>query len=279
MVAGFGALLWGSGAAMAGTGDHPGFGTMLYVSGITLFTIGFGDVTPRDALGRFLSVAEGATGFTFLAIIISYLPTIFSVFAQRETEITLLDARAGSPPSAIELLSRLGLGEERGLDELLREWERWSAEVLESHLSYPVLSFFRSQHENQSWLAALTLVLDACSLVIVGIGGPTNLFRSHQARLTFAMARHAVGDLSQILRADPEALRPDRLPPADLAQLRARLDDAGMPLRGGSDADQQLTALRNLYQPYVCAMSRESMLALPSWIPDENHPDDWETTA
>jgi hypothetical protein len=252
---------------------------MLYLSGTTFFTVGFGDVTPRGGLGRFLCVTEGATGFSFLAIIISYLPTIFTAFAQRETEITLLDARAGSPPSAIELLRRLGPGEARGLDELLREWERWSADVLESQLSYPVLSFFRSQHENQSWLSALTLMLDACSLVIVGIAGPTGPFPCRQARLTFAMARHTVGDLSQILRADPEAPGPDRLSPYELAQLRLKLAAAGMPLRDGPDADRQLAALRRLYEPYVSSMARRLMLALPPWLPDENHPDDWETTA
>src|SRR6202011_4626107 len=97
------------------------------------------------------------------------------------------------------------------LEQLLRDWERWSAELLESHVSYPVLCYFRSQHDNQSWLGALTAILDTCTLVIHGVGGSAGW----QAQLTFAMARHAIVDLAQILSTPPLPPRPDRLPPAD----------------------------------------------------------------
>jgi len=125
-------------------------------------------------------------GFGFLALVIGYLPVLYQSFSRRELNITLLDARAGSPPSAEELLRGVGADHEE-LTALLAEWERWGAEVLESHLSYPVLSYYRSQHDNQSWLAALTTVLDASALVMVGIEGAC----ARQASLTFAMARHA----------------------------------------------------------------------------------------
>jgi hypothetical protein len=100
---------------------------------------------------------------------------------------------------------------------LLYDWERWSAELLETHLSYPVLAYFRSQHTNQSWLAALTAILDTCALIMAGMNdGPTR-----QAQLTFAMARHAVGDLAQIFaRSRQPVLAPDRLPPSSLTALR-----------------------------------------------------------
>ena len=149
-------------------------------------------------------MCEAGMGFAFLAVVIGYLPTIYSAFSRREIEISLLDARAGSPPSAAELLTRTLSSVDRGtLDRLLHDWERWAAEVLESHLSYPVLSFYRSQHSNQSWLGALTVILDATALVIAGIDGVS----SEQARWTFKMARHAVVDLAQVVNAHYDPLR------------------------------------------------------------------------
>jgi hypothetical protein len=165
-------------------------------------------------------VLEAGLGFGFLGMVIGYLPTIYSSFSRREVEISLLDARAGSPPTAAELLARFGKTRDQAvLDEILREWERWSAELLESHLSYPPLSFFRSQHSNQSWLGALTTILDASSLIIAGIDD----VRSDQAKLTFAMARHAVVDLAQVVyaRYDPDV--PERLPAEEMTLLREML--------------------------------------------------------
>src|SRR5262249_34294585 len=153
---------------------------------------------------------------------------IYQGFSRREMNISLLDARAGSPPSAAELLRRHGRNME-DLERLLHEWERWSADLMETHLSYPVLCYYRSQHDNQSWLAALTTILDACALVIVGIDGAP----ARQARLTFAMARHAVVDLAQIFNVRPRASEPDRLLPDDLMQLRAILSAAVINLRDG----------------------------------------------
>lgn len=280
LVAGFALVIWGAGGAVTGVHGRDSLGAILYMSGITFFTVGFGDITPHGALGRLLSVAEGATGFSFLAVIIGYLPTIFTSFAQRETATVLLDARAGSPPTAVEFLRRLG-PEEGGaaVNRSLGEWERWSADLLESHLSYPMLSFFRSQHERQSWLATLTLILDVSTLVIVGAGTEAGEFSRQEARLTFAMARHAAGDLCQVMQSPPRDNRPSRLAPGDLDHLRARLAAAGVFLRGGQEAEQQLTALRALYEPYVDALSARVLMKLPSWLPAPDAADDWETTA
>src|SRR2546425_2045382 len=140
-------------------------GPALYLSGTTFFTLGLGDVVPTGALPRALAVIEAGTGFAFLAIVIGYLPVVYQAFSRREVTVSLLDARAGSPPSAAELLRRHA-GNTDALDHLLRDWELWSAELLESHLSYPVLSYYRSQHDNQSWLSALTTVLDASAVIM-----------------------------------------------------------------------------------------------------------------
>ena len=138
-------------------------------SGTTFFTLGYGDLVPTGTWGRALSVAEAGIGFGFLAVMISYLPVLYQAFSRREVTISMLDARAGSPPTAGEFLRRIGEAPcpaaRRFVGRtLLTDWERWAAEVLESHLSYPVLSYYRSQHDNQSWLATLTMILDTSSL-------------------------------------------------------------------------------------------------------------------
>src|SRR5262249_39624477 len=123
-------------------------GAYLYFSGTTFFTLGYGDVLPTSPLGRGLGVLEAGLGFGFLAVVISYLPVVYQACSRREITISLLDARAGSPPTAGELLRRLGAARElAAAGPLLAEWERWAAELLESHLSYPVLRYYRSQHD------------------------------------------------------------------------------------------------------------------------------------
>jgi len=216
LVFGFALLHASLGSAINPPQSNHGFPTDLYLSGTTLFTLGMGDVTPATPLARALTVIEAGMGFGFLAIVIGYLPVIYQSFSRREVNISLLDARAGSPPTAAELLRRHT--HDHGMEalaELLREWERWSADLLESHLSYPVLAYFRSQHNNQSWLAALTTILDTSALTIVGIEGSCQ----RQAELTFAMARHAVVDLAQIFSTPPRDLQFDRLPPDELRRL------------------------------------------------------------
>ncbi len=279
LVLGFALVQWGLGSPLASPGGRAGFGTVVYLSGVTFFTLGYGDVVPLTADGRAVAVLEVATGFSFLALIIGYLPVIYQAFSRREANITLLDARAGSPPSAGELLRRHAEhNDAAALDRLLQDWERWSAELLESHLSYPVLSFFRSQHDHLSWLASLTVILDTCALLIVGLDSTDGSISSRQARLTFAMSRHVVGDLSQLLYAVPRAPQPERLPPEAALRLRELLATADIPLRGGDDADRWLTELRGLYEPYVNALAERLLFTLPSWLPSAAA-DDWQTTA
>ena len=254
------------------------FGTYLYLSGSTFFTLGYGDVTPLSPWGRAIEVIEAGTGFGLLAIVIGYLPVLYQSFSRRESNISLLDARAGSPSSAAELVRRHNTaGKMDDLTPLLHEWERWSAELLESHLSYPVLCYFRSLHDNQSWLAALTTVLDTCALVMVGVDGASEW----QARLTFAMARHAVVDIAQIFSTAPRTVDccATRLPPEDLARLRDIFASSGVNLRAGAEAEQQLLKLRTMYEPYVMALSEFLMMPLPPWILPPDSIDNWKTSA
>ena len=276
LIGGFALLLWSLDAQMAATGGDAGFGTALYGSGTTFFTLGIGDVLPHTALGRLLVVLEAGLGFAFLALIISYIPVLTQAFSQREVNVSLLDARAGSPPSAVELLRRhVGADFTVALEQLLIEGERWSAQLLESHLSYPILAYYRSQHQEQSWLAGLTTILDVAALLLVGIdGAPTR-----RARLAFAMARHAAADLSHILDARPQAAASGRLSAADLTQLRAMLAQAGVPLREGPEADAILAHLRQMHEPFVGALADWLLMPLPPWLPPPGATDVWKVTA
>ena len=276
MIFAFAGLHWALGTRLAPPGRSPDFWTYLYMSGTDYFTLGLGDVTAAQGPGRALTVLEAGLGFGFLAIVIGYFPVLYQAFSRREVNIVLLDARAGSPASALELLRHFSVT--RSLDQvdpLLHECERWTAELLESHISYPVLSYFRSQHDNQSWLGAITTVLDACALAMAGIGETS----SRQAQLTFAMARHAVVDIAQILRRPPSAPEPDRLPPDGFARLREELAAIGLDLAGDGDAVARLNHLRGMYEPYVNALAEYLAMRLPEWAPEHRATHNWETSA
>jgi hypothetical protein len=276
LIVGFALLYWAPGNEIRTPDGQAGFTTCLYFSGTTFFTLGLGDVSPNTTIARTLVVLEGGMGFAFLALVISYLPALNQSFSRREVSISLLDARAGSPPTAAEILRRhfqYSAGD--SLTQLLHEWERWSAELLESHLSYPVLVYFRSQHDNQSWLAALTAILDTCSFVISSLEGKS----VRQAQLTFAMARHVVVDLALVLHTPPHETESDRLPAADLAALQSFLKKEGMTLQEGAEANRRLNELRRTYEPYVHAMSKRLRLSLPPWISESGRADNWQVSA
>ena len=277
LVIAFGMMQYGAGSAVniaVGTGSS--FLTDIYLSGTTFFTLGLGDVVPRSGIARFLVVTEAGFGFGFLAAVIGYLPFIYGAFGRRETNIVLLDARAGTPPTAGELLRRYGYpGGKESLRLLLQDWERWAAELLESHLSYPVLAYFRSQHDNQSWIGSLTAILDVCALAIARMEGGCG----KQAELTFAIARHAVVDLCQIFNATPRPPETDRLPPEILEKIRTKLGEHGMTLIATPEAEQRLLELRRMYEPYVNALAIHLNHFLPPWIPDHKSKDNWQTTA
>ena len=276
LITGFALLHWGLGTGLHGADGRAGPGPDFYLSGTTFFTLGFGDVTPVDPLGRALAVVEAGLGFGFLAVVISYLPVLYQAFSGREVTISLLDARAGSPPTAGQLLIRLARGRNiAALGRFLEEWERWAAQVLESHLSFPMLSYYRSQHDNQSWLAALTVVLDASALVLSVVEGAD----VYQAGLTFAMARHVVVDLAQVYRVPPIEPESDRLPDGRLRRLREELGAAGLDLREGIEADRALAELRGMYEPFVAALSRHFSLELPPLLPEAAIVDNWQTSA
>jgi hypothetical protein len=273
LILGFACVQYGLGEHLTLANEKITFGKVVYLSGETFFTLGYGDITPNNTAARALAVLEAGMGFAFLGVVIGYLPVVYNSFAAREIEISLLDARAGSPPTAAEFLGRLGCcPEQTVLDEIFRDWERWCADLLSSHISYPVLVFFRSQHPNQSWVSALTAMLDVTSLIMTGVGG----IHPDQAKLTFAMARHAAVDLSQVVNAQYSPHDPERLTDENLASLRTDLAKHGVALSLGGDATERLTELRLLYEPYLQALSRRLLMPLPQWVPTDHKKDNWQ---
>jgi hypothetical protein len=274
LVLGYACLQWALGSHLRFV-RPVSFGEDLYFSAASLVSSGTSGLAADTTAARLVQVIDAASGLAVLGIVIGYLPALFQAFSQREATVSQLDARAGSPPSAGRLVAR---STRRGgwpeLIDYLREWETWVAELMETHLAYPVLAFFRSQHVNQSWLASLCTVLDSCALTVaaapVGTVDP--------ARFTFAIARHAVVDLSYSFRVAGDA-SDERLSDEDFAQLLTGLREGGVELGATpEEIHARLTHMRGLYEPYVHTLARTLELALPPWIAPESASDNWRTT-
>jgi hypothetical protein len=276
MIFGFSLIYYALGNPFNDASHRLGFLSGLYVSGTSFFTLGLGDVIPRGEPARALITIEGGTGFGFLAIVMGYFPVLYGAFSRREVSISLLDARAGSPPTAAELMRRHTFdGAQNALATLLSEWERWSAELLESHISYTLLCYFRSQHTNQSWISALTAILDTSALLIAGVQG----HEARQAQLTFAMARHALVDLAQVFSLKPKQNLTDRLPRERYEQLYQLLCRSGVSVCRDGASYERLRDLRALYEGYAASLSDHLCMPLPPWMTEQPHKDNWLTVA
>ena len=269
LIVGFAMIQWGLEAKGIRAQTLSEFGIELYMSGVTFFTLGYGDVTPHTPLTRTVSVVEAGVGFGLLAVVISYLPVLYQTFSRREIRILQLVIRTGSPPTAGELLYRYcqALNTEEMI-LLLREWEIWSAELLESYQSYPVLAFYRSQQESQSWLVALTVILDTCALVNLGFQGNPSWQKPlrWQAQLTFTMARRAIVNLARSINVVPSPLTRNRLSKEQWACLCACLASVGTPLSEGEIVEAKLSELVYQYEPYVNSLSKLLLVSLPPWF-------------
>jgi hypothetical protein len=272
LIVAFGLMGW----ALQPSTQHPAspLTEQIYLSGVTFFTLGYGDVVPHSAAARFAAVAEAGIGLGFIAVVIGYLPVLYQLFARREAHVILLDGRAGSPPTATTMLTRHAeAGGLASLNELLREWETWGAELLESHLSYPMLVFYRSQHDNQSWLAALTAIMDSCALIMVGVEDLPPL----QARMTFTMARQVVVEMARSLGVSPSRYAGvDRLPHEMYDRMLEEFQSAGLRWNGGPEARDLLASLRATYEPLLDGLGLRLMLPLTAWIAADDSADHWQ---
>lgn len=261
LVGGYGAILWGLRGGLAPS-IHS-FGTALYFAGTSLTTIGFGDITGRTVGTRFFSLAAAATGLALFSVITAYLFALFGAFQARETFVVMLGARAGTPPSGVNLLSIAGYSRTTDdLDRVFVEGQRWSAQLMESLLAYPVLSYFRSSHDYQSWIGTLGTLLDAATLKITTVDGADG-----QARILYNVGRHATTDLSSHLSVPAIAQTPG-LERAEFDRAYDRLAHAGYALYDRDGAWSRFSSMRADYAPRLNALARFFDIPPLQWIGD-----------
>src|SRR5256885_4244170 len=264
LVLGFGFIFYGLRDYL-----HPsidGFQTALYFAGTSVLTIGFGDIVATSGPTRLLALVAGGTGLGTIALAISFLFSLYASFQRREILIVTLDARAGAPPSGVSLLESMAKYDM--MDELPRlfaDWVQWGAEVLDSHLAYPVLAYFRSSHDNESWVSALGAVLDASTLLLTTVvDGPHG-----PAKMMFAMGTHLVEDLSRFFRIardhDPGVER------YEFDQARERLAAAGWALLGAEESGVAFSRLRTQYAVQLNNMAKWWAAPPTQWIGDRSY--------
>ena len=269
VIVAFAMLQWAAGLRVDGAGSS--FANAAYFSAASFFTLGSGE--PANLSSKYLMVLEAGTGFSFLGLVIGYLPVLYQSFSSRELGILLLDARAGSPPSAAELLLRRGCDPEK-LEQRLADWEEWALDLLQTHLSYPMLAYYRSLHANQSWLAALTVVTDVSALVAVSVDGDLR----RQAQFTFAAGRHALVHTASVFHRRPCRPQTERLPAADFSRLCNCLSTGRAPVQLDCVAAAELAKLREMYEPYAHALGAYFLMALPPWLPSGAAFENWQIT-
>jgi hypothetical protein len=241
-----------------------GFGALFYMSASTFLTLGLGDVTSADPIGRLFIILESGTGYLFLGLIITYMPTLEQAYGAREVGNLLIHSRAGRPPGAIKFLHRYTTPDHLELLRgNLREAERWMAEILQSHLSHPVLSFYRAQRWGQSWLISLTIVLDTCALLIVGGDGAA----AEQARLTYRMGLRLLGDLTDALGFAAEPRCQGRLTEAEVPALLDAIAATAIPWTLEPRETARLLRLVRRYEIALVPLSEWLVIRLPGWVP------------
>jgi hypothetical protein len=267
MILAFALIYLGLGPRFQAAAGPVDFGTLLYMSGSTFLTLGLGDVTSADPIGRLFILLEAASGYTFLALIITYMPLLDQAFGAREVGNLLIHSRAGNPPGAIRLLRRyVRTDVSEVLRGNLREAERWMAQTLQSHLSHSVLSFYRAQRLGQSWLVSVATILDSCALLIAGgVGLP-----AEQARLTYLIGVRLLEDLTEAVGITVDPRCRGRLTEDDLPALVAASEAAGLNLGLGSVATRELLRLVRRYDIYLVALAEWLVITLPSWIPTKD---------
>lgn len=239
--------------------------TAAYFAAIALLTVGFGDVVPIGAVARTLAIAAAVTGLAVVALTITYLFSLYGSLERRELLVTTLDERAGAPPSGVRLLeesSQAGLLDD--LPRLFERWEEWAAHLLDTHQAHPVLAYFRSSHDRESWVAALGALLDAATLVVTtleaGPRGPAQAMRG--------IGTHAVEDLARVFGLTAE--RDCGVERAEFDDAYARLSAAGHRLRPADAAWEAFVSSRADYAAALNALARHFAVPPALWISDRS---------
>lgn len=262
LVLGYGAILWALRAQI--TPFPHSYWDTVYFAGSSLLTIGFGDIVARHGLARFIALCAGVSGLGVVSITTAYLFAIFGTFQQRETFIVTIAARAGSPPSGVGLLE-IAASAHDSFPAIMREGQRWTASLMESHLAYPILAYFRSSHDDQSWVATLGVLLDASALATTVFDPP----KVGEVTVSSSIGRHAVHDLSGYFHlrgniADPGLGRDE------FDRAYDRLASVGYRLRDRDVAWTDFAELRSEYAGPLNAMARFFQIPPVQWIGDRS---------
>ena len=241
----------------------PSLWEAIYAAGVAFLTIGCGDYDATGGLARALMLLAAGTGLGVVALTITYLFSLYGAFQRRELLVVTLDARAGAPPSGVSLLeTHMRLGMMDDLPGLFREWEIWAAQVLDSHLAYPILTWFRSTHDSESWVGSLGAVLDASVLVLTTIDDVPRA----PAALMFAMGEHLVDDVGNFL--DFEQGDETGVERSEFEQARERLAAAGYHLTEPELAWRQFVSRRGHYAHRLNLFAEFWVTPPAQWIGD-----------
>ena len=246
--------------------EPPNIGTSLYFSAVSLLTIGYGDYVPVGPFARLIALVEGATGLGVVAVVISLLFSLYASFQRREILVITLDALAGAPPSGVVLLENsLRYNMIDHLEETFDEWKVWSSEVLESHLAYPILAYFRSSHDNESWISAIGAVLDAAILALTTV---EDVHRG-PAKLMYGVGSHLVEDLGWFFRTSH--VHEVGIERFEFDQACDRLSEAGFTMTDREIAWTKFSELRSAYAIPLNEMGRHWSIPPTLWIGDRSY--------
>jgi hypothetical protein len=256
------------------------FGTALYMAGVSFLTLGYGDLVPVGMAARMLSLVAAASGLWLVALVISLAFNLYGSFARREVLVLLLDARAGVPPSGVTMLETFGREEMLSdLPDTFARYEAWTAEMLDSHLAYPLLPFFRSSHDGQSWVSAMGAVLDAATLLMTAVEGHgTNDARTIQkaraaAEMFYSIGCHAVIDLTQFPAARRQLRKLGESPGIERSEFVTaceRLTAAGYRIGPPDEAWRAFAEHRSAYAPRLNLLARYFGTPPTQWIGDRS---------
>lgn len=262
VIVGYGFIFWGLRGGLV-PAVHT-LGQALYYSGTSALTVGYGDFVGKSAGTRFFSIASAMSGLALFSITTAYLFSLFGNFQTREQFVVGVGARAGTPPSGVNLLCIAGYSETRDdIPSLMMDAQRWTAQLMETHLAYPVLAFFRSSHDYESWVGTLGTLLDAATLLMTTVDGA----RNGQARIFYNLGRHAAGDLSRYFRLDGDAGNAG-VERAEFDRACDRLEAAGYALRDREDAWKRFAELRSTYAGHLNAMAAFFQIPPLQWVGD-----------
>jgi hypothetical protein len=263
LILGFGLLFYGLRAQLHPT-PHSYWGAVYY-AGTSLLTLGYGDITAGDGFVRALSLAAAAIGLGTFAVVTAFLFSLFAAFQRRESFIVTMRERMGAPPSGVSYLWRLcELDMMDDLPETFRQAETWMADVMETHLAYPVLSYFRSTHDGQSWVATVGAMLDASTLVMTTV----DVDHHGRARMLNRLGRHLVNDFAQYYNFD--TVHDAGLDRAEFVQVYDRLGARGMKMRPLDTAWTSFAELRATYAGQLNAMAQWWRTPPAQWIGDRS---------